>query len=123
MRRALLLAVVVSLSACSAAGGGEVTSVSGGQAQIVLTSAEHRQLAGYYAAEAQRLSAEAVEHERMRRSYDGLSLAVNDGIWARHCAKRAAKLRQGAQASLALATLHAEQASGDNDQGREHVLD
>ena len=59
----------------------------------------------------------------MRRSYEGLSLAVNDGIWARHCAKRAAKLRQSARESLALATLHAEQAAGDNNQRRQDDLE
>ena len=123
MRRgAFLLAAIVLLSACTASSGGKVAPVPYGQAQVVLTSAEHRQLARYYAAEGRRLSAEAVEHERMRRSYEGLSLAVNDGIWARHCARRAAKLREDARASLALAALH-EQAAGDNDQGRQDDLE
>lgn len=104
--------VAMALFGCAARGGDERTQVLQRMVESARTPADHRHLAGYYQAEARRLDAEALKHERVARSYDGLSSSVNDGIWARHCTNLAARLRGAARDALALAELHAQAAGG-----------
>lgn len=102
---ALLLAVAMSLGACATQRQQEVDAAP--------PSADHRQLAHYYAREARRQDAGALKHDEVARSYAGSSSGVNDGLWARHCGRLAARLHDAARDSLALARLHERAAAAE----------
>lgn len=104
-RTAFASVAVLALGAC-AASGGQRADLLQGKVRSARTRADHEELSAYYEGEAARLDAEASKHEEIARSYAGLSIGVNDGVWARHCMALAARLREAAQESLALAALH-----------------
>lgn len=95
---AFALAAAIVLGACAAPPRHGVDAVA--------PSGDHRQLAEFYAREAARQEADALKHEELARSYVGLSLGVNDGLWARHCARLAAKLHGAARDSLKSSQFH-----------------
>jgi len=102
---ALAVASLMALGAC--------TTPPRGKAEGAPAPADHGQLARYHAGEARRLDAEAQQHEKLARSYAGLSLGANDGLWARHCARLAEKLRGAARESIAVAELHERAAAAE----------
>ena len=105
VRTALALAALIALGGCAVA--------LQPKAQGAPARGDHREMAAYYTGEARRLEADALEHENLARSYAGLSLGASDGLWARHCARLAEKLRGAAEESVALAGLHERAAAGE----------
>lgn len=106
-----IVAAAFVLSGCASPPRDDAAGLSQ-MVRAARTRVDHEHLATYYEREARRLDQEALEHEKVARSYSSLSSGVNDGVWARHCANLAARLHGAARESLALAQLHAQVAAG-----------
>ncbi len=116
---AMLLVPIAAAQRASGQSGGRLTKKE--LRDLLMTAklkADHQKIADHYRTDADRLLAEAKEHEEMAEMYKkNPPLLAAKHPWAigeKHCRGIAERLRQAAEKTKALATMH-EQAAAKAD--------
>lgn len=102
----LLLAALGSAVGCASPTAPALPAQIDAQIRAARTAADHEAIAALFDRQAREAAAQAQEHDAVARSYLSLSLGTNDGIWMRHCASLAEKMRAAAGESTSLAAEH-----------------